>query len=526
MTIGGLIDATAARFGSTEALVDDGVRWTFARLSDEARRAGRALMASGVGPGERVGIWAPNIWEWVTAALGTYAAGAAVVPVNTRFKGAEAAYVLDKAGARLLFTVTDFLGADYAEMLSSAGQPAALGEIVALRGPADGGAVVGFGDFLARADGADEAERAARAAAVTPADTAHVMFTSGTTGKPKGAMLVHGAVCRTYRSWSEVVGLREGDRYLIVNPFFHSFGLQAGILACLTAGATMISHPVFDVASVMQRIPVERVSVLPGPPAVYRMILDHPDLESFDMSALRLAVTGAAPVPVSLIAEMRDRLGFETVLTGYGLTESTGVATMCHHDDAPEVVSATSGRAIDGVEVKVVAPDGAEMPRGSPGEIVVRGYNVMAGYIDDPEATAEAVDSAGWLHTGDVGVMDEAGYIDITDRLKDVFITGGFNVYPAEVEEMMLEHPAVGQAAVVGVPDRRLGEVGYAFVVPAPGADPSELTEGAVEAWCRERMANYKAPRHVELIDELPRNPAGKVLKYELRQRAAAVLAR
>ena len=526
MTIGGLIDAAAARFGPVEALVDDGVRWTFARLSDEAHRAARALMASGVGPGERVGIWAPNIWEWATAALGTYAAGASVVPVNTRFKGAEAAYVLDKAGARLLFTVTDFLGTDYAEMLESAGRPEALGEIVALRGPADGGAVVGFGDFLARADGTDEAERAARAAAVTPADAAHVMFTSGTTGKPKGAMLVHGAVCRTYRSWSEVVGLRRGDRYLIVNPFFHSFGLQAGILACLMAGATMIPHPVFDVASVMGRIPVERVSVLPGPPAVYRMILDHPDLESFDMSALRLAVTGAAPVPVSLIAEMRDRLGFETVLTGYGLTESTGVATMCRHDDAPEVVSATSGRAIDGVEVKVVSPDGAEMPRGSPGEIVVRGYNVMAGYIDDPEATAEAVDSDGWLHTGDVGVMDAAGYIDITDRLKDVFITGGFNVYPAEVEEMMLEHPAVGQAAVVGVPDRRLGEVGYAFVVPAPGAERSDLAGGMVEAWCRERMANYKAPHHVELTDELPRNPAGKVLKYELRQRAAAALAR
>lgn len=522
-TIGGLIEAAAARFGSAEALVDDGVRWTFARLSDEANRAARALMASGVGPGERVGIWAPNIWEWAVAALGAYSAGAAVVPVNTRFKGAEAAYVLDRAGARLLFTVTDFLGADYAGMLDRVGRPSALGEIVVMRGAVGDG--IGFADFLARADGADEAERAARAAAVTADDVCHVMFTSGTTGKPKGAMLVHGAVCRTYRSWSEVVGLSRGDRYLIVNPFFHSFGLQAGILACLITGAAMIPHPVFDVASVMERIPVERVTMLPGPPSIYRMILDHPDLETFDMSTLRLAVTGAAPVPVSLISEMRARLGFETVLTGYGLTESTGVATMCRHDDAPEVVSATSGRAIDGVEVKVAGAGGAEAPRGSPGEILVRGYNVMAGYIDDPEATAEAVDSDGWLHTGDVGVMDAAGYIDITDRIKDVFITGGFNVYPAEVEEMMLEHPGVGQAAVVGVGDRRLGEVGYAFVVPAPGAEPSELTGGAVEAWCRERMANYKAPRHVELIDELPRNPSGKVLKYELRRQAAAALA-
>ena len=499
--------------------MDTDVRWTFARLRDEARRAARALMASGVGPGERVGIWAPNIWEWVVAALGTYAAGAAVVPVNTRFKGAEAAYVLDKAGARLLFTVDGFLGADYPQMLASAGIPPALREIVVMRGE-PGSSAAGFGDFLDRADGADEAERAARAGAVTAADVGHVMFTSGTTGKPKGAMLVHGAVCRTYRTWAEVVGLREGDRYLIVNPFFHSFGLQAGILACLTAGATMIPHPVFDVASVMERIGEERITVLPGPPTIYRMILDHPDLESFDMSTLRLAVTGAAPVPVSLISEMRARLGFGTVLTGYGLTESTGVATMCRHDDAPETVSTTSGRAIDGVEVKVAGPDGAEMPRGSPGEIVVRGYNVMAGYIDDPEQTAEAVDSDGWLHTGDVGVMDAAGYIDITDRIKDVFITGGFNVYPAEVEEMMLDHPGIGQAAVVGVPDDRLGEVGYAFVVPAPGADPSELAGEAVQAWCRDRMANYKAPRHTELTDELPRNPGGKVLKYELRRRA------
>ncbi len=518
-TIGELIERAAIRFGPTEALVDEDMRWTFQQLRTEIHRAARALMASGVQAGDRVGVWAPNTWEWVVAALGTYTAGGVVVPVNTRFKGSEAAYVLNAAGVRILFTVTDFLDTDYVGMLRSAGVPAALGEIVVLRGAA--GSASGFADFLTRAKDVDDADRSARTEAVTGSDLCHVMFTSGTTGKPKGAMLRHGAVCRTYRSWTTVIGLRPDDRYLIVNPFFHSFGLQAGILACLTVGATMIPHRVFDVTSVMERVGVERITVLPGPPAIYRMILDHPDLESFDMSALRLAVTGAAPVPVSLIEQMRDRLGFETVITGYGLTESTGVATMCRHDDDPETVSTTSGRAIDGVEVQVVGPDGSQRPRGSAGEIVIRGYNVMAGYLDDSTGTAEAVDADGWLHTGDVGVMDEAGYIDITDRLKDMFITGGFNVYPAEVEALMATHPGIGEVAVVGVAHERLGEVGCAFVVPAPGTAPSESWETDIEAWCRDRMANYKAPHHVELIDELPRNASGKVLKYELRQRTA-----
>ncbi|MEZ5166687.1 MAG: AMP-binding protein, partial [Acidimicrobiales bacterium] len=248
----------------------------------------------------------------------------------------------------------------------------------------------------------------------------------------------------------------------------------------------------------------------------------HPDLDQWDMSTLRLAVTGAAAIPVEMIIQMRERLGFEKIVTGYGLTESSGMATMCRHDDDPETIATTSGRAIDNVEVLVVDPEGNEVPRGEPGEIVIRGYNVMKGYLNDPEKTAETIDAEGWLHTGDIGVMDPDGNIDITDRVKDMFINGGFNAYPAEIENLMLHHPGVGQVAVVGVPDQRLGEVGYAFVVPAPGA---EQDADALIDWCRAEMANYKVPRHVAYVDALPLNASGKVLKYELRERAAASLA-
>ena len=519
-TIPALVDDAAERFGDIEAMVDGDIRWTFPELRDEVRTAARALMASGVEKGDRVALWAPNICEWAVAALGAMIAGGVVVPINTRWKGREAAYVLEKSGAKILFTVTDFLDTDYVALLAEAERPATLEAIVVLRGTVPEGAAP-FAHFLTAAESVDEAARAARTATITGDDLCSILFTSGTTGMPKGAMLRHSAICRAYDSWSTVVGLEAGDRYLIVNPFFHSFGLNAGILACLMKGATMVPHPVFDVPSVMQRIPEERITMFPGPPAIYQTILNTPDLDRFDMSTLRLAVTGAAPVPVEMIEQMRARLNFRTIITGYGLTESSGMATMCRADDDPETISGTSGRAIDDVDVRIVDPEGNEVPRGEPGEVVIRGYNVMKGYLDDPEKTAETIDADGWLHTGDIGVMDERGYIDITDRVKDMFINGGFNAYPAEIEAMMLTHPAIGQVSVVGVPDQRLGEVGYAFVVPAPGA---EQDADAIIAWCRDQMANYKVPRHIEFVDELPLNASGKVLKYELRDRAAAAL--
>ena len=355
-----------------------------------------------------------------------------------------------------------------------------------------------------------------REAAVRPDDLCDIIFTSGTTGRPKGVMSRHDQTIRVFLEWSSIVGLDVDDRYLIVNPFFHTFGYKAGFLACLLRGAAMLPLAVFDVPTVLRMVSTERVTALPGPPTLYLSILNHPDRHAFDLSSLRLAVTGAAAVPVEMIRRMREELSFRVILTAYGLTESTGTITMCRQDDDPETISSTSGRAISDIEVRVVDEDNVEVPRGTAGEIVCRGYNVMPGYFADPDATADTVDEDGWLHTGDVGVMDERGYLAITDRLKDMFIVGGFNAYPAEIENALLEHPAVAQVAVVGRPDERMGEVGHAFVVRRTDrtCDADELVE-----WARTRMANYKVPRGITFVEALPLNASGKVLKFELRAR-------
>jgi len=524
-TIPALVERAAERFGSREALVDTDVagadgravhRLTFGELAAATDEAARAYVAHGLEPGDRVAMWAPNSARWVVAALGAYRAGGVVTTVNTRFKGSEAAHVVRTAGARLLVTVTDFLDTDYVALLDGAGRPACLERTVVLHGPVPGGCV-GWDDFLAAADDVDSAVAVKRAGAIAPDDVSTVIFTSGTTGAPKGAMLRHQASVRAFTVWSDVVGLQEGDRYLVINPFFHTFGLKAGILACLVKGATIVPHATFDVPDVMRRVDEERITMLPGAPAIYQTILDHPDLGRFDLSSLRLAVTGAATVPVEMIRRMASELTFTTIVTGYGLTEATGIVTMCRHTDDPETIANTAGRPLPDVEVRTVDEAGKDVPAGDPGEVVVRGYNVMAGYIGDPDASAAAIDADGWLHTGDIGVFDLDGNLKITDRLKDMFIVGGFNAYPAEIENMLMEHPSVGQAAVVGVPDRRMGEVATAFVVPRAGA---MIDEAALIAWSRERMANYKVPRSVQVVDGLPLNASGKVLKYVLRERA------
>ena len=518
-TIPRMVRRAAERFAGLAAVSDEAVTLTFVDLAAAVDRAARALMALGVSPGDRVALWAPNTWEWVVAALGVHAAGGVLVPINTRFKGGEAAEVIAKSGARALLTTVGFLGTDYVAMLRQSGVALPrLGPIVVLRGEAPAG-TLGWDDFCARASAVSSDEAEARALAVRPGDLSDILFTSGTTGRPKGVPCTHAQTLRAFRDWAETVGLRQGDRYLVVLPFFHSFGYKAGILTSLMAGATILPQAVFDAGAVLERVGRDRVSVLPGPPALYQTMLARPDLAAHDRSSLRLAVTGAAVIPVELVHRMRRELGFETVITGYGLTETAGIVTMCHFDDDPETIAGTSGRAIPGVEVRVVGPEGTEVPRGEPGEVVVRGYNVMRGYHDDPEETAAVIDGEGWLRTGDVGVMDERGYLRITDRIKDMFIVGGFNAYPAEIERILLGHEAVAQAAVVGIPDERLGEVGQAFVVLRPERAGSLGGEDLV-AFCRERMANYKVPRRVEIVEALPTNATGKVLKYALRARA------
>jgi len=521
LTYSALVERAAALFTDTEAISDGDVSLSFGDLGERIDQCAGALVASGIEPGDTVGVWAPNAWEWVVAGLSILRCGAVMVPVNTRFKGREAAYVLSKARVKLLFTVVGFLGNDYVTDLTESGETVpSLRDIVVLRGDVPDG-TVGFEEFVGRASAADREIAVARGRAVVPEDLGLVMFTSGTTGLPKGVMVAQGPILTGFQHYAAQLGIHEGDRMLVINPFFHAFGFNGAISPCMMHGATILPHPVFDVASVLQRIQDEGVTVFPGPPAIFQSLLNHAGLESFDVSSLRSAITGAASIPVETVEAMRDRLGFDVVVTAYGMTETHGLATLCMADDPPEVVSSTSGRAIPGVELRIVDDDGNDVPSGQPGELWVRGHMVMKGYLDAPEQTAETITPDGWLKTGDVCVMNDAGYIDITDRKKDMFINGGFNVYPAEVERVMVEHPSVGQVAVIGVPDERLGEVGAAFVVPAPGSPP-DVEE--VLGYCRDQMANYKVPRHVWVVDELPLNPSNKVLKTDLRDRATDLL--
>ncbi|MFJ8083558.1 fatty acid--CoA ligase family protein [Streptomyces sp. NPDC096205] len=532
-TIPGLVRAATERYADVEAVVDCGgrVRVSYAELGARVERAAAACLARGVRAGDRVAVWAPNSLDWTVAALGAVSAGAVLVPLNTRFKGTEAADVLRRSGARLLFVTGAFLGTSYVAALRRAagegrgegqgeGQGEGSGPLAGLPGLRDvvvlsEDAPPGFltwKDFLAGGEGVGEAE--VRAVRVKGSDPSDIIYTSGTTGRPKGVVITHEQSLRAYETWSALAGLSRGDRYLIVNPFFHTFGYKAGILACLMRGATMIPQPVFDAETALANIAREAVTVLPGPPTLFQSLLDHPARRSHDLSSLRLVVTGAAVIPLRLVERLRQDLGVETVLTAYGLSEASGVVTMCRRGDAPQVIAATSGRPIPGVEVRLVTDSGATAPPGEPGEVHVRGFNVMRGYDADAAATAEVLDSEGWLHTGDIGVLDVDGNLRITDRLKDMYVVGGFNAYPAEIERLLALHPDVADVAVIGIPDPRLGEVGKAYVVPHPGTSP---TADDLLSWARREMANYKVPRSVQFVDTLPRNASGKVVKGELR---------
>jgi acyl-CoA synthetase (AMP-forming)/AMP-acid ligase II len=533
-TIPAAVGASIAARGAAPAVVESGAlperRVTYSELGARVLASTRAMIAAGVRPGDRVAIWAPNGLEWIVAALGAQCSGAALVPVNTRWKGAEAAFVLAASRAKILCTAVGFLGTDTVAMLAADDtELPELERIVVFpgaertaTGSTSPAVPVEPWDALLEAGGSvPDADAIARRDGVGPDDISDILFTSGTTGRPKGVLMNHGQTVQQFTDWADFVGLTADDRYLVVNPFFHMFGYKAGWLASLMRGATIHPVPALDVGTVLSIVERERITVLPGAPAIYRTILDHPDLERYDIRSLRVAVTGAADIPVSLIEEMRARLPFSVVLTGYGLTEA-GTCTISRPGDDAETVATTAGQAAAGFELRVVDGGGGDARAGEPGELVVRGFGVMQGYLDDPAATAAAIDGDGFLHTGDLATIDDRGYVRIVGRLKDMIIVGGFNVYPAEVENVLLGHDDIGEAAVIGIPDARLGEVPMAWVVPAPGRDPDP---GDIIDWSGQRMANYKVPRRVAVIDALPLNAAGKVVKTELRERAAGAAA-
>ncbi|MEH6550418.1 MAG: FadD3 family acyl-CoA ligase [Pseudomonadales bacterium] len=514
-TLSAVLAATVEISGDQVAMTDGDRNWTYSELSIEAHRVARALIATGVVGGQRIAIWSPNVAEWVLTAIGLQLIGAVLVPLNTRLQSNEAIDILDRSGASFLFAWSQLEKGSVTDMV----QLSARTDLKEIQFFDDGST---WAEFIARGDAITELELDRRVAAVKPSDVMDMLFTSGTTGKPKGVLCTHEQNIRAFTAWSSTVGLRTDDKYLIINPFFHSFGYKAGWLAALLVGCEIIPVFSFDQERVMALIEEQKITMLPGAPSLYQMILSHPRRKDFDLSSLRLGVTGAAAVPVALVEAMRNELGFETVVTAYGLTETCGVVSICRPDDDAETIANTSGRAIEGVELKCANPDtGEELARGMEGEIWVRGYNVMLGYFDMPEATAETITTDGWLRTGDIGVMDERGYLRITDRLKDMYIMNGENVYPAEVEKTIFSLSGVSQVAVIGVAKAPQGEVGMAFVVASQG---QTLNAEQIKHWCGQYLASYKIPFYVRLVDSLPINASGKVVKPELRLLATQLL--
>jgi acyl-CoA synthetase (AMP-forming)/AMP-acid ligase II len=517
------VRSAAAGFGDAEAVVDGTTRLTFAELYAAMLDSVRAMMTLGVRRGDRVGLWAPNSVYWIVAALGVLGAGAVLVPLNTRFRGEEAAYILRRSGARALLTVGDFLGNDYVSMLADADPDSPVLRRTVLL-PDCGAAAVDtltWSDLLAAGTALPVQSAEAAVDSVTAEDLSDIIFTSGTTGHPKGVMITHGQSLRAHGWLTKAMGFRRGDRYLIVPPFFHTFGYKAGWLACVIHGVTAIPVSVFDPQQALELIATEKVSILCGPPTLFEDLLAARE-RVYDLSSLRLTMPAAAHTSPDLMLRIRAQLHVDVTHSGYGLTEATSsvTSTLPGVDDLDDILH-TVGRAVPGVELRVVNDAGADVEPGTPGELWVRGYNVMRGYWNDPERTAETITEDGWLRTGDIATIDNRGYVRITDRKKDMIIVGGFNVYPAEVERLMAAHPAIREVAVVGAPDARLGEVPVAFVV----GDLEPDGETALTLWAREQMANFKVPRHVVTLDSLPRNASGKVLKNELRARARTLVA-
>ncbi|MFC9556443.1 AMP-binding protein [Rhodococcus sp. NPDC056960] len=525
-TLPQMLRQRAHRHPASVAVIDGDRTLTLADLRTDASKIARSLIARGIGPGDRVGVWAPNCWQWVVTAFGIWDCGAVIVPLSTRGKGIETAEVLQRTGCRALITVDAFLGTRYLEQLASAAGGARqdapfvglpdLGTVVLLQGDTTLPGTFTWDAFLDMHTSIDLETAEMRALAVEPGDVFEILMTSGTTGHPKGVTLCGEQILRAYWDWAEVCGLGAGDRLPVVSPFAHGFGINAGIIACIERLATIVPIAVFDPDKALEMVEELRLTTLAGPPNLFGKILTDPTLDQRDTSSLRWAIVGAASVPDELVIAMQNRLGFERVTNAYGLIEGS-VVTMTRAGDPPAVVAGSAGRVVSGMEVRLVDSDEVPVPVGERGEIQIRGYGVMKGYWEAPQLTEDAFAPGGWLRTGDVGAFDETGNLRIVGRTKEMLIVGGFNAYPAEIESLLLHNHSLSQAAVVGVHDEVLGEVVWAFVVPQAGEEP---TESEIITWARQNMSNYKAPRRVFILDALPVTANGKVAKALLRQRA------
>ena len=537
MTIGAAFDRTVARWGNRSALVvrNQNIHWSYDELAEQVNLLAAGLLSYGLRPGDRVGIWSPNRAEWVVTQFATAKAGLILVNINPAYRPVELQYVLRKVGCRALITATTFKSSDYLGMLTSIapdfpdGTPGdlhleslpELRAVFQLGGPIHRGAI-SFDAVLQRGTVEQRRLLADIGTSLQFDDAINIQFTSGTTGSPKGATLTHHNLLNNGLFAGELMGFTPDDRLCIPVPFYHCFGMVIANLACITHGAAMIvPGESFDAASVLETIELERCTALHGVPTMFISVLQHPDFGRFDVSTLRTGIMAGSPCPIEVMRRVIGEMGMHEITIGYGMTETSPLSFQSRPEDSIERRVSTVGRIHPHVEVKIVDKQGRIVPHGVAGELCTRGYSVMKGYWDDVQKTAEAIDSDGWMHTGDLATLDEQGYCNIVGRIKDMVIRGGENIYPREIEEFLYGHPAVQEVQVFGVPDDKYGEELCAWIQLRPGATADEA---AIRDYCRGRIAHYKVPRHVRFVDAFPMTVTGKIQKFVMRQAMSEVL--
>ena len=506
--------ASSKQWGQKNAIVDGGSVLSFQALADMMVQVAQSLIAGGIKPGDRVAVWAPNSIAWIPAVLGIQAAGGWVVPLNTRLKSDEAIYILEKTDAAMIFAADEFLGMNYIAALTDAKPDLrALEKAVVLPAP-QSLHTPEWDAFLALGKDVDSQQVYDFIEGIDGTDVCDIIFTSGTTSAPKGVLLTHMGSLGTYDIFNRDFGVNASSRYMITTPFFHCFGYKCGWMMAMMNGATSYPVAVFDGRKSLELVSNEGITHMGGSPTMFDAMLDDPEFERFNLSTLNTCVISATTIPEQIVHRVRNELTIANTFTGYGLTENHGFVSLTIPSDSAEVIATTAGRVIPELEFRVVNDEGNDVASGEDGELLVRGFMNMKGYYQDEVETEKAMGD-GWLKTGDIVRADENRYIKITDRKKDIYIMGGFNVAPAEVENSMLAMDGIAQIAIVAAPDKKFGEVGAAFVVRAAG---STISEDDVIAYAREHVANYKVPRYVEFVDAYPMNAMGKVLKRELKK--------
>jgi fatty-acyl-CoA synthase len=519
-TIGDNLTRTVMRVPDAEALVDvpSGRRWTYAQLDADVTALALGLLAGGIQAGDRIGIWSPNCPEWTLLQYATAKVGALLVNVNPAYRSHELAYVLEQSGMRMLVSAAVHKTSDYRAMIDEvAPQCHDLSQVVYIGEPT-------WDDLISAGSATSSKQLAARMATLSADDAINIQYTSGTTGFPKGATLSHHNILNNGFFVGELVGYSEHDRICLPVPFYHCFGMVMGSLAAVSHGAcAVIPSPSFDPAATLKAVEQERCTSLYGVPTMFIAELGLPGFASYDLTSLRTGIMAGSPCPVEVMKRVVDEMHMSQVAISYGMTETSPVSTMTRMDDDLARRTGTVGRVMPHLEVKVVDPiTGRTVARGEPGELCTRGYSVMLGYWEQPDKTAEAIDAARWMHTGDLATMDEDGYLSIVGRIKDMVIRGGENVYPREIEEFLYTHPDIADVQVIGVPDPKYGEELMAWVVMRAGAGP--LTAADIRAFCGGRLAHYKVPRYVHVVDGFPMTVTGKIRKMEMRADAVKIL--